>query len=161
MATDAKKKIALVYWQQGYEQQRQGELLQAIELYQRSLAIQPTAEAHTFLGWAYSMLGRTEEAIAECQEAIRVDPDYGNPYNDIGAYLIDQGKLDDAIPYLEQALAAERYECPFFPHFNLGRVWERKGRWRRAIEEYETALRLNPAYTLAERRLHRLRAMMN
>jgi tetratricopeptide (TPR) repeat protein len=161
MAADAKKKIALVYWQQGYEQQMHGELLVAIELYQRSLTVQPTAEAHTFLGWAYSMLGRTDEAIAQCQEAIRVDPSYGNPYNDIGAYLIEQGKLDDAIPYLEQALAAERYECPFFPHFNLGRVWERKGQWRRAIDEYETALRLNPGYTLAEQRLHRLRALLN
>jgi Tfp pilus assembly protein PilF len=161
MSAEAKKKIALIYWQQGYEQQMQGELLAAIDLYQRSLAIQPTAEAHTFLGWIYSMLGRTDEAIAECQEAIRVDPSYGNPYNDIGAYLIEQGKLEEAVPYLQQALQAERYECPFFPHFNLGRVWERKGQWRRAMDEYEAALRLNPGYYLAERRLHRLQALLN
>lgn len=160
MSVEAKK-IALVYWQQGYEEQMQGELLAAIDMYHRSLAMHPTAEAHTFLGWVYSMLGRTEEAIAECREAIQVDPSYGNPYNDIGAYLIEQGKLDEAVPYLEQALRAERYECPFFPHFNLGRVWERKGQWRRAMEEYRTALHLNPGYTLAELRLHRLQALMN
>jgi Tfp pilus assembly protein PilF len=161
MSTETKRRAAMVYWQQGYERQMQGEVLEAIELYRRSLAMQPTAEAHTFLGWAYSMLGQVEEAIAECEEAIRVDPGYGNPYNDIGAYLIEQGKLDEAVPYLEQALQAERYECPFFPHFNLGRVWERKGQWLRAMEEYREALRLNPEYTLAERRLYRLQALLN
>jgi Tfp pilus assembly protein PilF len=161
MSAEAKLKIALVYWQQGYERQMEGELLEAIQLYQRSLAIRPTAEAHTFLGWTYSMLGRTEEAIAECQEAIRIDPEYGNPYNDIGVYLIEQGKLDEAIPYLEQALKAGRYECPFFPHFNLGRIWERKGQWQRALDEYRLALDLNPDYRLAEQRLYRLQALLN
>jgi tetratricopeptide (TPR) repeat protein len=70
----------------------------------------PTAEAHTFLGWAYSHAGYVERAIAECKRAIEVDPDFGNPYNDIGVYLIEKGALDDAVPWLErrQARAALR-----------------------------------------------------
>src|SRR5262249_38344426 len=58
----------------------------------RSIAIHPTAEAHTFLGWTLSHLGRHEDAIAECKTAIAVDPLFGNPYNDIGAYLIELGR---------------------------------------------------------------------
>jgi Flp pilus assembly protein TadD len=42
----------------------------------------------------------TEEAIAECHRAIEIDPDFGNPYNDIGAYLIERGDLRGAIPWL-------------------------------------------------------------
>ena len=49
----------------------------------------PTAEAYTFLGWTYHFQGRIEDAIAECKRAIEVDPEFGNPYNDIGAYLIE------------------------------------------------------------------------
>ncbi|NIO09761.1 MAG: tetratricopeptide repeat protein, partial [Deltaproteobacteria bacterium] len=45
----------------------------------------PTAEAYTFLGWTYSFMGQLNEAIEECQRAITLDPDFGNPYNDIGA----------------------------------------------------------------------------
>jgi len=30
--------------------------------------------------------GRVEEAIAECKLAIELDPDFGNPYQRIGAY---------------------------------------------------------------------------
>ena len=47
--------------------------------------------------------GRLEEAIEECHKAIAVDPTFGNPYNDIGAYLIEMGRLDEAIPWLERA----------------------------------------------------------
>ena len=59
------------------------ELPEAIRLYRESLAVFPTAEAHTFLGWALSWQGDVDGAIRECERAIVVDPDFGNPYNDI------------------------------------------------------------------------------
>ena len=37
-------------------------------------------KAIRFLGWTYSMMGRTDEAIEECHRAIEVDPTFGNPY---------------------------------------------------------------------------------
>ncbi|MBU6429271.1 MAG: tetratricopeptide repeat protein, partial [Cyanobacteria bacterium REEB65] len=73
----------------------------AIAHYRRSLEFCPTAEAYTFLGWTFSFLGNLQEAIAACQKAIHLDPEFGNPYNDIGVYLIEQGSYDQAIPYLE------------------------------------------------------------
>ena len=39
----------------------------AIAILTRSIEIYPTAEAHTFRGWAYSHLDRVDEAIAECK----------------------------------------------------------------------------------------------
>ena len=39
-------------------------------------------------------MGKLDEAIEECYKAIDRDPDFGNPYNDIGAYLIEKGQLD-------------------------------------------------------------------
>src|SRR5712692_7637543 len=74
--------------QDAYQAQMEGDYERAVELYQTSLELHPTAEAHTFLGWTYHFQGRIEEAITECKRAIELDPDFGNPYNDIGAYLI-------------------------------------------------------------------------
>jgi hypothetical protein len=51
-------------------------------------------------------------------QAIKVDPEFGNPYNDIGAYLIEQEKWDEAIPWFQKAMAAPRYEARCYPHFN-------------------------------------------
>src|SRR5256886_13648900 len=70
----------------------EGDYDRAVELYQSSLELHPTAEAHTFLGWTYHFQGRVEEAIAECKRAIELDPEFGNPYNDIGAYLIERSE---------------------------------------------------------------------
>src|SRR5205807_1521416 len=82
---------AMALFQQAYQNQMQGDLEEAIELYKRSIDIFPTAEGHTFLGWTYSFQGRWDEAIEECLRAIEVDPTFGNPYNDIGAYLVEKG----------------------------------------------------------------------
>lgn len=155
------KREAWNYFQKAYETQMKGELEEAAELYKRSIEAHPTAEAHTFLGWTYSFMGKLDEAIDECHRAIAVDPDFGNPYNDIGAYLIEKSQFDEAIPWFEKAMQARRYESPAFPHLNLGRVYERKGRWDDAMEAYKRALTLNPNYALAKRALARLISMLN
>src|SRR5512132_3857188 len=80
----------------------------AILLFQDSIAAWPTAEAHPFLGWTYSYLDRLDEAIEECRRAIALDPEFGNPYNDIGSYLMKQGKLEEAIVWLAKAKQAPR-----------------------------------------------------
>ncbi|MBI4337661.1 MAG: tetratricopeptide repeat protein [Chloroflexi bacterium] len=158
---DQRKQQAWRAFRQGYEAQRQGCLEEAVRFYRLSIALRPTAEAHTFLGWSYSKQQRLHEAIRECVKAIRVDPDYGNPYNDIGAYLIELGRLDDAVPWLEKATRAKRYESPCFPWVNLGRVWERKARWYRAMECYKRALACNPRSAPAARALARIRGLLN
>ncbi|PKB79569.1 MAG: hypothetical protein BZY88_12775 [SAR202 cluster bacterium Io17-Chloro-G9] len=130
--------------------QFQGQLAQAVETYQRSIATYPTAEAHTFLGWAYSWMKENDLAISEAKKAIDLDPDYGNPYNDIGVVLIEMGQLDAAIPWLNKAIAAKRYEARHFPHLNLGTIWVRKGKWGAAFEAFEEALRLAPEHPLPQ-----------
>ncbi|HEX8185222.1 MAG TPA: tetratricopeptide repeat protein [Blastocatellia bacterium] len=157
----AAKREALALFQTAYKAQMRGDLDEAADLYRQSIARYETAEAHTFLGWTYSFMGMTDEAIAECHRAIAVDPDFGNPYNDIGAYLIEKGDTDGAIVWLERAMKAPRYEAYFYPHFNLGRVYEAKGRSFEALREYKAAVELNPAYSLAVRAFRRLQSRLN
>ena len=152
---------AIERWQEAYRYQMQGNLDRAIELYRESIAIHPTAEAHTFLGWTMSFQGRLEEATAECLKAIEVDPDFGNPYNDIGVYLMQQAKLEEAIPWLERAKHAKRYEPRQFPFMNLGRIYLRQGRWPEALRELEAAVRIAPDDKGAHRALHEARARLN
>jgi Tfp pilus assembly protein PilF len=148
-------------FQEAFAAQMAGDYDHAVELYLGSLALHPTAEAYTFLGWTYHFQGKIEEAIAECKHAIEIDPDFGNPYNDIGVYLIDQDRYDEAIPWLEQALNAKRYEPRHFPYFNLGRVYLAKGMINRARELFQKSLAIEPRYTLARQALESVRRMVN
>jgi len=148
-------------FRRGYAAQREGRLEEAVDLYRRSLAIEPSAEAHTFIGWAYSFERRYEEAIAECHRAIQVDPGFGNPYNDIGAYLIEMGRWDEAVPWFEKAIDAPRYEPRHFPHFNLARVYVHRFAYDVAVRHLEKAVEIEPGYEAARREIGRLLARMN
>ena len=149
---------AYALWEQGYVLHLSGRYREAVDSFRESVEVLPTAEGHTFLGWSLSMLGRLEEAVAECHKAIALDPEYGNPYNDIGVYLIDLGRPDEAIPWLEKAISAKRYCCYQFPHFNLGRVRAMEGNIDAARRSFEQALRHDPDYLPARMALEYLDA---
>jgi Tfp pilus assembly protein PilF len=161
MASDDVRKRAAALFESAYEAQMRGDLDDAVVLYRMSLEAHPTAEAHTFLGWTYSFQGRLDKAIEECKKAIAVDPEFGNPYNDIGAYLIERGELDEAIPWLERAKGAARYEAPQFPRFNLGRVYLAKDMLSAALREFEEALQVQPGYEPAARAVAAIKRRLN
>ena len=144
---------AYVLWQQGTLLHLFGRYPEAIGRFQQSIDIHPTAEGHTYLGWSMSRLGQLDEAIAECKKAIALDPDFGNPYNDIGVYLIGLARPQEAIPWLEKAAEAKRYCCYQFPHFNMGRVFLDQGRLVEAKQAFERALAIDPEYPPARRGL--------
>lgn len=161
MSEDLTRQQAQKLFETAYAHHMRGELGDAIELYKRSIATHPTAEALTFLGWAYSMINQHGQAIALCEKAIELDPGYGNPYNDIGAYLIELEKYEAAIPWLEKALSAPRYETPHFASLNLGRVYEQLGQYRKALRCYDTAVEMDPFYQSAQRARSALLGKMN
>lgn len=149
------------FFHEAYEAQLAHDYELAKELYRRSIDIFPTAEAHTFLGWVYSFEKRYDEAIAECLEAIRVDETLGNPYNDIGSYLLAQGDPYGCVRWFKRALLAPRYESYAFPHFNLGRVYEGRKLLLDAARHYGLALEEKPDFTEAAVSLRRIQSKVN
>ncbi len=152
---------ALQLWQEGTHRLLSGDLEEAVALFTRSLEVRPTAEAYTFRGWAYSFAGRLDDAIEECRKAIATDPAFGNPYNDIGCYLMEQGKLDEAISWFEQAKRALRYEPRHFPYLNLGRLRAARGEFAEAILEFQGALAQAPDDPVAAQFLETLKYKVN
>ena len=152
--------MAVELFRKAYQLQMQGEFDLAVSLYKRSIELHPTAEAYTFLGWTYRFQGKLDQAIVECKKAIAIDPTFGNAYNDIGAYLIEKGKFDDAIPWLEQATRAARYEAYHYPWFNLGRVYFSKDMYTRARQCWEKSLEIEPEYAPAKEALAKLKRMV-
>src|SRR5216683_199813 len=95
------------------------------------------------------------------ERAVEIDPEFGNPYNDIGAYLIELGRFEEAIPWLEQATEARRYEPRHFPHYNLGRAYLGREMYARAMRCFQEALHVEPRYSAARQALESLRRMVN
>ena len=144
-----------------YNLHLEGNIDSAIFYYKQSIKNYPTAKAHTYLGWALSLLGQFEDAIEECKIAIELDPGYGNPYNDIGSYLLNLNRDDEAITWFEKAIEAPDYQPRYFPYFNLGRIYENRGDWFTAVKYYNDALKINPDYDAAKSAFLRLISIMN
>jgi|GEM_PF-206571 len=142
-------KVAYSLFEEAYQLQMQGLLESAIELYLQSIDAYPTAEAYTFLGWSYSFQGKLDQAIEECKKAIEIDPDFGNPYNDIGAYLIQKKQYEEAIPWLRKAAGAKRYQHYHYAHYNLARAYIALEQFNNARREFENALKIAPEYDIA------------
>lgn len=155
------KREAVALFNEAYDLQMAGDYDAAIRLYKQSIETFPTAEAYTFLGWTYSFQGEYDLAITECLSAIAVDADFGNPYNDIGSYLIAKGNFYDCVRWFEKAIAAPRYEARAFPHFNLATVYEKRGKLLEAAKHYGLALDEQPGYMQAYKALRRLQERLN
>ncbi len=78
----------------------------AIESYQKALAIKPTSGAYMAqLADAYAKSGQTDKAVQEYAAAAAADPsNAGAYYYNEGAVLTNTGKVDDAITAFDKAI---------------------------------------------------------
>jgi tetratricopeptide (TPR) repeat protein len=109
------------------------------------------ARAHNNLGWDLLEAGQLPAAMAQCERALRIQPDYAEAHNNLGIALRQAGKIEDAIGHYEHALRVR----PDFAeaHYNLGIALEQVGKIEDAIGHYEQALRVKPDYAGAHNNL--------
>ncbi len=153
--------LALEYFDRAYKMQLDGEIENAINEYKASLRIFPTAKAHTFLGWAYSHQGKFEFAIDECKKAIELDPGCISAYNDIGTYLANLKRYDEAIEWLQKAVKIPEDSSKHISYFNIGNIYEHMGDWMTASRFYNKALLLQQEYEPAQGALIRMSTLLN
>src|SRR5262249_5230841 len=77
--------------------------------------------------------GRTDDAIAEYKEAIRLNKHHAEAYYNLGNLFLRQGPLQDAMEAYRGALRIK----PDYPkaRCNLGRVLQRQGECHQALQE--------------------------
>ena len=153
--------IAENYFNKACNLHNRGNIIKAIENFKLSLRYNTTSKAHYWLACAYGLQGRFEAAIDQCIIVTLIEPDNGNPYNDVGSYLIDLCRFDEAVEWLDMALNTPINEYRYYPLYNLGRIAEAKGDWAEAITCYAEALKLKPSYKAAEVSMTRIYSYLN
>jgi len=114
---------------------------------------------HASLGNALMRLGRTEEALARYEEAVRLMPDYHPAILNIANHLSKIGRLEEANRRYREVL---RIDPTFAPaHNNWAVNLVKEGRLEEAIDHYRAAIQARPAYFDAYYNLSRVLAMLN
>jgi len=93
--------------------------------------------------------GRAMDAIAQLEEALRLEPDFAEAHNNLGNVWSHQpARLKDAIAQFEEALRLKPNYAE--AHNNLGNALAKlPGRLDEAIAHYKKAVRLRPDYAEA------------
>lgn len=116
----------------------------ALESFTKARNYRETAEILTLIGWTHSLMAQTEKAKSYCLKAIKQDPDYGPPYNDLGSYLLSEGQVEEALKWFELAKKAPNYQNREYPYINAGRAYMTKRKLGQALDEFSKALTLAP-----------------
>ena len=83
---------------------RVGQAQVAVEWAARGARARPSKLGEIWLGYAYRSAGRVPEALAALRRAVAHDPDDLSVYADIAGTLADQGRLDEALTWVDRAL---------------------------------------------------------
>jgi tetratricopeptide (TPR) repeat protein len=79
--------------------------MEAIIAYQRAIELRPHAWSYAGLGACYYELGQYEKALPNLQQALTLDPNYGDAYALMGWVHVQLDQCDQAVPMFQQALS--------------------------------------------------------
>ncbi|WP_293339151.1 tetratricopeptide repeat protein [Microcoleus sp. CAWBG58] len=134
---------AQTYFVKGNLLKDRGVLGGAIESYQKALELDPKdAEVHKKLAEVYVLQGEFDRAIAQCNLAIKFQPNFAPAYLTAGNALHGQNQLEMAIQAYLQALQLQPNLAE--ASANLGSMYYKLGQLEQAAKAYEQALAINP-----------------
>lgn len=101
--------------------QLRGDLQAAEQCYRKALTLNNDARGHFNLGTTLYGQGEHEAAILAFREALHLDPQFADAWNDIGEIYRDQGNMDEAVRSYRQALQAQPQHAR--ANYNLGECY--------------------------------------
>lgn len=129
---------------QGHEYMAQSKIDVAIGLFEKAQSYDETPEVLNALAWAHSSKGKYEISKKLCLKAIKIDPEYGPAYNDLGSYLLGEGLPDESLKWFHKAKKCQRFHNREYAFINSGRAFMHKKDYKKALKEFSFALTLAP-----------------
>jgi tetratricopeptide (TPR) repeat protein len=151
--------LGLLYLHQGDRHHTLGRGAEAVERYDRVLALAPRGDAYNNRGVALEALGRLDEALDSFSRALACRPDYAAAVFNRGGVLSALGRWPEALADYDRAVALvpDRFAAYWN---NRGLALGELNRWAEAADSFLKALSLDPAYadalanlSVAQRRL--------
>ncbi len=134
--------------QLGYWQDRVGLMRYVVAQSPRPAAV------HNQLAVALADQGNFEEAIAQFDEALRINPSHADAHANVGVVLFKLGKVDQAIEHWHRALRIDPQLAQV--RYNLGLALVARNKPDQAAEQFRAALQVNRHHTQAHNSLGRL-----
>ncbi len=127
----------------GVYYQKQGNLVKAIEAYEKVLSIDSdNAEAHNNLGIIYKEQGNIDKAVEHFQRVVSLNPGMDEAHNNLGVMYYLSKDQRNAMNEYRKALDINPYNVT--SQINMGLVYKAQGLERESIEIIEEVLSIEP-----------------
>ncbi|XP_010552115.1 PREDICTED: TPR repeat-containing thioredoxin TTL1 [Tarenaya hassleriana] len=130
----------------GNEMYKKGNFVDALRLYDRAIVLSPrNAACRGNRAAALMGLKRIGEAIKECEEALRLDPNYGRAHQRLASLFIRMGQVESASNHLRflgnQSDPTESQKVQAIDaHLNKCTDARKRGDWRTVLKEVDAAI---------------------
>lgn len=120
----------------------------SLSLYNHTLSVTSNNSLiHYNLGCVLAEKGRSEDAILQFEESLRIDPGYAKAHNNIGTEMEKLGRTNSAIVHFMEALKLRPDYV--LAHNNIGVSLTELGMLNEAVAHFRVALRIQPDYAFA------------
>lgn len=109
---------------------------------ERDESVAPEALAQFHKGERLAKNGQLDEAIAAFRQAIALQPDYAQAYQQLGLAYAGGNRYPEAVKAFKEAARLQPQSGQV--HENLGVAYIKLGQWREARETFAAAIRLHP-----------------
>ncbi|KAH9723008.1 TPR repeat-containing thioredoxin TTL1 [Citrus sinensis] len=130
----------------GNELYRKGCFGEALSMYDKAISLAPrNAAFRSNRAAALTGLGRIGEAVKECEEAVRLDPNYWRAHQRLGSLLVRLGQVENARGHLclsgQQADPTEVHRLQVVEkHLSKCTDARKVGDWKSALREGDAAI---------------------
>jgi len=137
--------LAWHYWYMGMMGKKTKESLsKAFGLAQKALSIDASdPDAYRLLGMMYVYMRQYEKAIAAGKKALELCPGGAGVHAALGIILNFAGKPDEAIAHLKEGIRLNPFP-QYWYYYRLGQAYIQKGKYEKALIEYNKALKCSP-----------------
>jgi adenylate cyclase len=119
-------------------------LAEAARLYQKAIAINPSAAVtRGLLGIVYTMMRQHEKGIAQLQKAIALNPNVADNHAFLGFVLHLNGRHKEALVEIKKAIRLNPFPRSFY-YMYLGNAYMYTGMYDDSIAAFKMALRVQP-----------------
>lgn len=125
---------------------------------QTALSVGDRAATFVNRGVLHLGLHDNDQAFADMNSGIALDPALGDAYVDRGAAAMALGRYDDAFADLNKGIALGPHR-PHIAYYDRAIIYEHNGDIRAAYDDYKKALEIEPNFSLAATELKRFRVV--
>ncbi len=131
----------------------------AVDYATRFIQVTGSAEGYVERGNLYIDLYELHKAVADCKKAIELDSEAYYAYNNLGCALLKLRQVNKAIEPLKQAIVMAPNK-DHLPYLNLAECYVLQESYGKAIETYQSALKLLPDNVRLQKEIAKLYVKM-